>query len=81
MIFCEDLNFKMWAKGMLRKPTLDAGFGQFFEILKWVCGKRDVFFAKVDPNYSSQECPRCPRSRKNNSQSVFITVKSVDTTH
>jgi len=64
MIFCEDLNLKMWAKGMLRKQTLDAGFGQFFEILKWVCGQRDVFFAKVDPNYSSQECPKCHHIKK-----------------
>jgi len=64
MIFCEDLNFKMWAKGMLRKHTLDAGFGQFFEILKWVCWKRDVFFAKVDTNYTSQECPKCHHIEK-----------------
>jgi putative transposase len=64
MIFCEDLDFKMWAKGMLRKHTLDAGFGHFFEILKWVCWKRDVYFAKVDPNYTSQECPRCHYVKK-----------------
>jgi putative transposase len=64
MIFCEELNFKAWAKGMLRKHTLDAGFGQFFEILKWVCWKRDVYFAKVDPNYTSQECPKCHHIKK-----------------
>ena len=57
MIFVEDLDFRTWAKGMLAKHTLDAGFGrsspgcklrdrhglrQFFNILAWVCWKRKV---------------------------------------
>ncbi len=59
MIFVEDINFKAWAKGMFRLHTLDAGFGQFFSILEWVCWKRGVYFVKVDKDYTSQQCPQC----------------------
>lgn len=59
MIFAEDLNLKAMSRGMLCKHTLDAGFGQFINILEWVCSKRDVFFAKVDANGTSQTCPNC----------------------
>jgi len=59
MIFVEDINFRVWAKGMFGKHTLDAGFGQFINILQWVCWKRGVFFAKVDKDYTSQVCPQC----------------------
>ncbi|GBF82860.1 transposase ISSoc12 family protein [Aphanothece sacrum FPU1] len=44
---------------MLGKHTLDAAFGQFVTILKWVAWKRDVFIAKVDKNHTSQICPNC----------------------
>lgn len=59
MIFVEDIDFRVWAKGMLGKHTLDAGFGQFINILQWVCWKRGVYFAKVDKDYTSQVCPSC----------------------
>ncbi len=59
MMFLEDIDFRTWAKGMLSKHTLDAGFGQFVEILKWVCWKRGVYFDKVDKDYTSQVCPQC----------------------
>lgn len=59
MIFVEDIDFRVWAKGMLCKHTLDAGFGQFISILKWVCWKQGVYFAKVDKDYTSQVCPQC----------------------
>ncbi len=59
MIFVEDIDFRAWAKGMFSKHTLDAGFGQFLSILKFVCWKRGVYFAKVDKNYTSQVCPLC----------------------
>lgn len=42
MIFVEDLDLRTWAKEMLSKHTLDAGFGQFLNILAWVCRKRGV---------------------------------------
>ncbi len=60
MIFVEDLDFRIMAKGMLGKHTLDAGLGQFNnQILPWVCFKRDVFYAKVSAYGTSQECPDC----------------------
>ena len=59
MIFAEDLNFKAMSRGMLRKHTLDAGFGQFLNILEFVCWKKGVYFERVDPNLTSQTCPRC----------------------
>uniref|UniRef100_UPI00262EB225 transposase n=1 Tax=Crocosphaera sp. TaxID=2729996 RepID=UPI00262EB225 len=34
-------------------------FGQFFNILAYVCWKRDVYFLKVDKDYTSQICPNC----------------------
>ncbi|MGQ4649291.1 RNA-guided endonuclease TnpB family protein [Lyngbya aestuarii] len=59
MIFAEQLNLKAMAKGMLGKHTLDAGWGQFLELLSWVCWKRGVYFAKVDAAGTSQTCPEC----------------------
>ncbi len=59
MIFVEDIDLRVWAKGMLGKHTLDAGFGQFLNILQWVCWNRDVYFAKVNKDYTSQVCPQC----------------------
>lgn len=59
MIFAEDLNLKATSRGMLAKHCLDAAWGSFLEILKWVCWKRGVYFTKVDPNGTSQTCPRC----------------------
>lgn len=58
-IFVEDIDFRTWAKGMFGKHTLDASFGQFFDILSFVCWKRGVFFAKVNKDYTSQICPEC----------------------
>ena len=59
MMFVEDIDFRVWAKGMLGKHTLDAGFGQFVSILQWVCWKRGAYFAKVNKDYTSQVCPQC----------------------
>ncbi|WP_017318284.1 RNA-guided endonuclease InsQ/TnpB family protein [Mastigocladopsis repens] len=58
-IFVEDIDFRTWAKGMFCKHTLDAGFGQFFNILSYVASKRGKYFGKVDKNYTSQTCPNC----------------------
>ncbi|GAB4199886.1 MAG: RNA-guided endonuclease TnpB family protein [Coleofasciculaceae cyanobacterium] len=58
-VFAEDLNLKAMSKGMLCKHTLDAGFGQFLNRLSWTCWKRGAHFTKVDPNGTSQVCPRC----------------------
>ena len=59
MIFVEDINFKMTAKGFLGKEMLDGGFGQFRDLLSWVCWKRGKYFATVDHKYTSQICPEC----------------------
>lgn len=59
MIFVEDINFKMTAKGFLGKHMLDGGFGQFRDLLSWVCWKRGKYFAQVDHKYTSQICPKC----------------------
>ena len=59
MIFVEELNFVAWARGMLSKHSADAGFGQFVNILQWVCWKTDTYFAKVDKDGTSQICPNC----------------------
>ena len=59
MIFVEDIDFRSWQRGMLSKHTADAGFGQFINILQWVCWKRDVYFAKVNKDGTSQQCSQC----------------------
>ena len=59
MIFVEDINFKMTARGFLSKHMLEGGFGQFRDLLSWVCWKRGKYFAQVDHRYTSQICPEC----------------------
>ncbi|MDJ0580505.1 transposase [Crocosphaera sp.] len=59
MIFVEDINFVSWQRGILSKHSADAGFGQFVNILEWVCFRRDVYFAKVNKDGTSQTCPNC----------------------
>ena len=44
---------------MLRKHTLDATFGQFLNLLEWVAKKHQVYLARVNPNGTSQTCPKC----------------------
>ncbi len=59
MVFMEDLDYRISAKGMFGKHMLDAGFGQLRNIVKYVCWKRGKFFAEVDARGTSQECPEC----------------------
>jgi putative transposase len=59
MVFMEDLDFRIMAKGFLGKHMLDGGFGQFRTIVKYVCWKRDKFFGVVNARGTSQECPEC----------------------
>jgi putative transposase len=59
MVFMEDLDYRTLAKGMLGKQILDAGFGQFRAITKYVCWKRGKFFDEVNARGTSQECPEC----------------------
>ena len=59
MIFVEDLCLVGLSRGMLGKHCLDAGFGQFFQILEQACFKHGVYFQKVDSKKTSQICPNC----------------------
>jgi putative transposase len=59
MVFMEDLDYRTLAKGMLGKQMLDAGFGQFRTITKYLCWKRGKFFFLVSARGTSQECPEC----------------------
>lgn len=59
MVFMEDLDYRISAKGMLGKHMLDAAFGQFRSIVKYVCWKRGKFFSEVNARGTSQECPEC----------------------
>ncbi|HYX17459.1 MAG TPA: transposase [Nostoc sp.] len=59
MVFVEDLNLVGLSRGILGKHCLDAGFGQFFNILQQTCFKRGVYFQKVDSRKTSQICPSC----------------------
>lgn len=59
LIFVEDLDFRVSAKGFLGKQMLDGGFGQFRNLLSWVCWKRGKYFSQVDHKYTSQICPKC----------------------
>jgi putative transposase len=44
MVFVEDLNWIRPKAAMLGKHCLDAGFGEFFNILEQTCFKRGVYF-------------------------------------
>ena len=83
MLFVEDINFRSWAKGMLGKHTLDAGFGQFVSILQWVCWKRGVYFDKVNQDYTSQVCPQCDThtGKKELSDRLHVCHECGYTTH
>lgn len=59
MVFMEDLDYRILAKGMLGKQMLAEGFGQFRNITKYVCWKRGKFFGEVNARGTSQECPEC----------------------
>lgn len=59
-IFVEDVDFRAWQKGLFGKQINNSAIGKFInEILPMVCFKRDVYYLKVDKNYTSQICPEC----------------------
>lgn len=60
VIVVEDLNLIGLSRGMLGKHMLDAGHGQFLNVvLPWVALKRSKARVKVSAAGSSQECPAC----------------------
>ncbi|MDJ0714726.1 MAG: transposase, partial [Prochloraceae cyanobacterium] len=58
-LFIEDIDYRIMGKGFLGKHTIDAAFGQFRSILKYVAKRRGVFVEEVDHRGSSQTCPNC----------------------
>lgn len=54
-----DCDYRIMAKGFLGKHTLDAAFGQFRQILKYGGKCRGVFVDEVDQRGTSQTCPNC----------------------
>lgn len=46
-------------RGILRKHTLDAAFGQFLNLFEWVAKKHQIYFLRVNPDGTSQTCPKC----------------------
>ena len=58
-IYVEDCDFRIMAKGMLGKHTIDASFGQLRSILEYVGKKRNVFVGRVDHRGTSQTCSNC----------------------
>ncbi|MFP5271272.1 RNA-guided endonuclease InsQ/TnpB family protein [Coleofasciculus sp. G1-WW12-02] len=59
IVFAEQLNLKALGKGFLAKHCLDAGWGQFLDILSQCCFKRGVYFQKIPASGTSQTCPKC----------------------
>jgi putative transposase len=59
VIAYEKLNIKGLAKTNLAKSILDAGWGQFLEILKLKAEKAGVLTVEVNPNGTSQHCSNC----------------------
>ena len=59
-IFVEDIDFRSWQKGLFGKQVGNSAIGKFInQILPFVCWKRDIFFQKVDKDFTSQTCPNC----------------------
>ena len=74
MVFVEDLNLVGLSRGMLGKHCLDAGWGQFFQILEQCCFKRGIYFQKVDSRKTSQTCPSygTETGKKELSERVYV---------
>ncbi len=60
VIVVEDLNLLGLSRGMLGKQMLDAGHGQFLNVVvPWVAAKRGKAVIKEAAAGTSQECPDC----------------------
>ncbi|MGB2628733.1 MAG: transposase, partial [Candidatus Acidiferrum sp.] len=60
----EDLNVKGLSGGMLAKAVHDAGWSSFINMLVYKAENAGRQVLKVDPKYTSQECPQCHAIRK-----------------
>jgi putative transposase len=59
MIAVEDLNIKGLSAGILAKAVHDVGWSSFLNMLVYKAENAGRQVIKVDPKYSSQECPQC----------------------
>jgi putative transposase len=63
-IVVEDLNIKGLAQAMLSKAVHDVGWTSFLNMLEYKAENAGRQVLKVDPRYSSQECPACHAIKK-----------------
>ena len=59
MIAVEDLNIKGLSGGILAKAVHDVGWSSFLNMLAYKAENAGRQVIKVDPKYTSQECPNC----------------------
>src|SRR5437667_6419884 len=59
MIAVEDLNIKSLSAGILAKAVHDVGWSTFLNMLAYKAENDGRQVVKVDPKYTSQECPNC----------------------
>ena len=59
MMAVEDLNIKGLSAGILAKAVHDAGWSSFLHMLAYKAENAGRQVIKVDPSYTSQECPNC----------------------
>ncbi len=60
----EDLNINGLSRSPLAKGLLDAGWAQFLQILAYKAAEAGRRVIKVDPKYTSQDCPVCGHREK-----------------
>ena len=59
MIAVEDLNIKGLSAGILAKAVHDVGWSSFLNMLAYKAENAGRQVIRVDPKYTSQECPNC----------------------
>ena len=59
MIVVEDLHVKGLSGGMLSKAVHDVGWSSFINVLSYKAENAGRQLIKVNPKYTSQECPSC----------------------
>src|SRR5207302_10970314 len=59
MIAVEDLNIKSLSAGIPAKAVHDVGWSTFLNMLAYKAENAGRQLVKVDPKYTSQECPNC----------------------
>jgi putative transposase len=64
LIVVEDLNVKSLSAGMFSKAVHDVGWTSFINMLEYKAENAGRQVTKVDPRYSSQECPACHAIKK-----------------